>query len=116
MPFLIPPWVRWAALGLIAAALFASGFQVSSWRCEASQKAALEKAQREFEKQLAEQNEIARNYEEDRERVRTEYITREGAIREVYRDVPAPGPECAAPDAVRELLDNAVQSANGSAG
>lgn len=113
--YLIPPWV-WAALAAVAlVGAFSSGWQVRSWKCAAAQKEALEQAQKRLEQQLAKQQDEAERYERNREQARVEYRDREGAIRTIYRDAP-PNPDCGAPDGVRSVLDDAIRSANRSAG
>jgi hypothetical protein len=111
---LIPLW----AWGIIAAALlattFGAGFKVASWRCAARQVEALREAQKRFDEQLAKQNEEAREYEAERENARRSGVDREGAIRTVYRTIEVPA-ECAAPDAVRGVLDDAIREANARA-
>lgn len=108
---LLPPWA-WGAMALVALAIaFGSGFQVASWKCDAAKTAALEAQQKAFDRQLAKQNDIASQYETRREQARQEGIARETQVRTIYRDVPVRA-DCAAPDSVRDILAEAVTSAN----
>jgi uncharacterized protein HemX len=108
---ILPPWVKTA---LAAAALLGTAgatWQVQEWRHAAKQADALRAQQKAFERQLARQHDIAAEYETERESARVEYITREGQVREIFREVEVPS-NCAAPPAVRGVLSEAVTSAN----
>jgi hypothetical protein len=112
---ILPPWVKPA---LAAAALIGTAgatWQVQEWRHTAKQADALRAQQKAFERQLAKQDDIATEYEAERETARVEYITREGQVREIYREVEVPS-SCAAPPAVRGVLSEAVTSANSATG
>lgn len=111
---IVPPWAYAAAAGLTLAIGFGAGWTVQGWRCDAAKTEALERAQRRFNEQLAKQQDEAEKYEHDREASRAESRDRQERIREIYRTVEVPG-ECAAPDAVRGLLDDAVRRANARA-
>lgn len=109
------PWVKPA---LAAAALLGTAgatWQVQEWRHTAKQADALDKQRKAFERQLAKQHDIAAEYEASRETARVEYITREGQVREIYREIEVPS-SCAAPPAVRGVLSEAVTSANAAPG
>ena len=111
---ILPPWAYGiAALGLVAGS-FTAGWKVQGWRCEAGTKAAIERAIKEHERQQAQIHNEANQYEQDREAGRVEAGQREATIREHYRTVEVPG-ACAAPEPVRSVLDDAVQSANARA-
>jgi hypothetical protein len=108
----------WAKASLAAAALIGTAgatWQVQEWRHTAKQADALRAQQKAFERQLAKANEIAAEYEAERETARVEYITREGQVREIFREVEVPS-NCAAPPAVRGVLSEAVTSANSATG
>lgn len=112
---LVPPWT-WALAGaFVLAATFASGFKVASWKCDAAKAEEMARAQRRFDKRLETIREEARKYELDREAGRAESRDRQETIRTIYRDKVVPA-DCAAPDAVRGLLDDAVRRANARAG
>lgn len=108
----IPIW-GYVAAGSLALG-FVGGWTVQGWRWSAEDAKRLAAEVKAKDKQLARQNDIATQYEADRERVRVEYITREGQVREIFREIEVPS-ECAAPPAVRELLTEAVASANSAA-
>lgn len=108
---IVPPWVKPALYGTAAVLVFSAGWVTNGWRWEAKQTAALEAQQKAHDRQLAKQNDIASQYETRREQSRQEGIAREAEVRTIYRDVPVPA-ECAAPDSVRDILAEAVTSAN----
>lgn len=112
--YLIPPWVRWVALALLAAAIFGSGWQVRSWKCAAAQKEALQQAQKRFEAQLAKQNNESERYEAERNAAREESRNRETQVRTIYRDRVVPA-ECEPDPGAVSLLREAVDSANAPA-
>lgn len=112
----IPPWVLWACAALALAGAFGSGLKVAGWRCAARQVEALERAQRQFNERLKQQQQESELYEAEREQGRIEGRARETEVRTIYRDIPAPPIECAAPDAVRSVLDDAINAANSAAG
>lgn len=112
---ILPVWWKPALAAVALSGAFLGGWTVNGWRWEAKQADALREQQAAFQRQLAKQHDIATNYEQGRETARVEYVTREGQVREIYREVEVPA-ECAAPDSVRSLLSEAVTSANSAPG
>lgn len=113
--WIVPPWIKWAAIALAFAGAFYLGWHERGIRCENARLEEMAKAQRRFDKQLETIREEARKYELDREAGRAESRDRQETIRTIYRDKVVPT-DCAAPDAVRGLLDDAVRRANARAG
>lgn len=111
---LIPPWVYGIAAALALAAAFGAGFKVASWRCDAAKLKAVKEAIKQHDRQRAQVHKEASDYENDREQGRVEAADREGQIRTVFRDREVPG-DCAAPEPVRSVLDDAIRSANARA-
>jgi hypothetical protein len=111
---ILPPQAKLAIGAVALLGAFSAGWKIESLRWHAHEAKALKQAQAAFQKQLAKQNKEATSYEQERETARVEYVTREGQIRTIYKDRVVPA-ECAAPDAVRSLLADAIASANSSA-
>lgn len=112
--YLIPPWVLALIAAVALAGAFSTGWKVQGWRCAAAQTKALKQAQAAFEKQLAEMNRKATEYENDREQAREDSLEREQVIRTVYRDRVVPAGCEPDPAAVR-VLGDAVDAANARA-
>lgn len=109
--------VSWCLGGALAASVlaFGAGWTVQGWRWSAADAERLGAEVKAKDDQLAEQNDIATEYEKTSETARVEYITREGQVREIYREIEVPS-NCAAPPAVRSVLEQAVTSANSATG
>lgn len=112
---ILPVWVKPALAAVALSGAFSAGWTVNGWRMAAKAEKALIAQQKAFERQLAKQHDISAEYETGRETARVEYITREGQVREIYREIEVPS-SCAAPPAVRGVLAEAVTSANASPG
>lgn len=110
---IIPVWGYALAAGVTVAVSFGAGWKVADWRCDAAKAEEMAKAQRRFDKQLEQAQQAAADYEKSRARGQAESRERETTIREVFRNVEVPS-DCAAPDAVRGVLRDAVRAANGA--
>ena len=108
------PFVPYIAGAAILASL-ATGYKIRDWQCDAALANALEEAaerQREMQNELEQK---ARAYETLRDYADGLGASRGTSIREIYREVPAPAPSCAAPDNVVGVLQGGVDSANAAA-
>ena len=108
------PFMPYIAGAAILASL-ATGYKIRDWQCDAALANALEEA---AERQQEMQNELeqkARAYENLRDYADGLGASRGTSIREIYREVPAPAPSCAAPDNVVGLLQDGINLANAAA-
>ena len=108
-PFM--PYIAGAALIVSATA----GYKIRDWQCDAALANALEEAaerQREMQNELEQK---ARAYEALRDYADGLGASRGTSIREIYREVPAPAPSCAAPDNVVGVLQGGINNANAAA-
>lgn len=108
------PWQIWLVLAVLATGWFYGNHRYGEGVADTQAEAA-RAAQRQFDRQLAKIRKEAREYEQDREAGRAESQDRQERIREFYRTVEVPA-DCAAPDAIRGVLDDAVRRANARAG
>ena len=93
----------------------ASGYKVRDWQCDAAYAKALEKAEKlRVKKQEAVDN-VSQTYEYERNQADVVATERTNTIREIYKTVPAVPVDCAAPDALRGLLESSVRDANADA-
>jgi hypothetical protein len=93
----------------------ASGYKVRDWQCDAAYAKALEKAEKlRVKKQEAVDN-VSQTYEYERNQADVVATERTNTIREIYKTVPAAPVDCAAPDALRGLLESSVRDANADA-
>jgi len=102
------PYIAGAAL----LASLAAGYKIRDWQCDAALVNALEEAaerQREMQNELEQK---ARAYETLRDYADGLGASRGTSIREIYREVPAPAPSCAAPDTIVGVLQSGVDNAN----
>ena len=90
----------------------ASGYKVRDWQCDAAYAKALEKAEKSQVKKQEVINDVSQTYESQRDQANVVATERTNTIREIYKTVPAASPDCAAPDAVRGLLESSVRDAN----
>lgn len=101
---LFSPWVLPAAAIILILAGFFGGWSLRSLRADSdslrAQKAASE-AENRLRVALADKSAL---YEAARAELDTRRTTATSTIREIYRDIPAPPPVCAAPPAARSLL------------
>ena len=105
------PYIAGAAL----LASLAAGYKIRDWQCDAALANALEEAaerQQEMQNELEQQ---ARAYETLRDYADGLGASRGTSIREIYREVPAPAPSCAAPDSIVGVLQSGIDNANAAA-
>lgn len=107
------PLILYSGLGALALGLV-SGWTVRDWKADADQLQTMEVANRQRDKLQAKYDAIALGYEADRGQSDINSITRQTELRTIYRDIPIDN-DCAAPDAVRGLLENSVGEANSRA-
>jgi hypothetical protein len=93
----------------------ASGYKVRDWQCDAAYAKALEKAEKSRVKKQEVVDDVSQTYESQRDQANVVATERTHTIREIYKTVPAASPDCAAPDAVRGLLESSVRDANATA-
>jgi hypothetical protein len=93
----------------------ASGYKVRDWQCDAAFAKALEKAEKLRVKKQEIVDDISQTYEAQRDQANGVATERTYTIREIYKTTPAIAPDCAAPDAVRRLLESSVRDANAAA-
>lgn len=108
--------ISWCAGGALAAALLGglAGWTVRDWKSDAEILAGLKKATQTVEDQRVVIDKAATAFDQHQQQNQSQSTTRESTIREIYRNVPVSS-DCAAPAAVRSVLDNAVTSANARA-
>jgi len=103
-------------IGAAALAIGAiSGYKVRDWQCDAAMAKAYEAAEKQRKEMQDEVGRSARDYEAERDRAAGLQRATVREIRTIYESVPAPAPDCAAPDSVVGLLKGSVDSANASA-
>ena len=108
---ILRPFMPYIAGAAILASL-ATGYKIRDWQCDAALANALEEA---AERQQEMQNELeqkARAYEALRDYADGLGASRGTSIREIYHEVPAPAPSCAAPDSIVGVLQSGVDNAN----
>jgi len=102
-------------MAFAAGLLVFSGWKVRDWQCDAAYAKALEKADKARGKAQVVIDAGAQKYEQERSKADAVTIERSSTIREIYRDLPAPSVDCAAPDGARRVLEDAVSGANAAA-
>jgi hypothetical protein len=109
---LIPnPILLYAAGGALIIGA-ASGYTVRDWQCDAAYAKALEKAEKSRVKKQEVVDDVSQTYETERDQTNVVATERTNTIREIYKTVPAAPVDCAAPDALRGLLESSVRDAN----
>ena len=99
--------------GAAIASLFV-GWTVRDWKADSDALAAQNAANARYDEVAAELSARSVAYEELAQSIRARSNTDRVEIREIFRDVEVPE-NCAAPDAVIGVLDNAVRRANAAA-
>ena len=112
---LIPNPVMLYALGGALIIGAASGYKVRDWQCDAAFAKALEKAEKLRVKKQEVVDDVSQTYETERDQADVVAAERINTIREIYKTVPAAPVDCAAPDALRRLLESGISDANAAA-
>jgi hypothetical protein len=112
---LIPNPVMLYALGGALILGAASGYKVRDWQCDAAFAKALEKAEKLRVKKQEVVDNVSETYESQRDQANVVATERTNTIREIYKTAPAVAADCAAPDALRGLLESSVRDANAAA-
>lgn len=112
---LIPNPMMLYALGGALILGAASGYKVRDWQCDAAFAKALEKAEKLKVKKQEVVDDVSQTYEAQRDQANVIATERTNTIREIYKTAPAVAADCAAPDAVRGLLESGVRDANAAA-
>lgn len=105
------PLLIYAAAGALVIGAI-GGYKVRDWQCDAAVAKALEKAERVRREMQDEVDRSARDYEAAKDRADGLRATRATTIERIYKEVPAPAPDCAAPSGVVGLLQGGINSAN----
>jgi hypothetical protein len=92
-----------------------SGYKVRDWQCDAAYAKALEKAEKLRVKKQEVVDDVSQTYEVERDQADVVATERTNTIREIYKTVPAAPVDCAAPDALRGVLESSVRDANAAA-
>ena len=112
---LIPNPMMLYALGGALILGAASGYKVRDWQCDAAFAKALEKAEKLRVKKQEAVDDVSQTYEFERDQANVVSTERTNTIREIYKTAPAVAADCAAPDALRGLLEISVRDANAAA-
>ena len=112
---LIPNPMMLYALGGALILGAASGYKVRDWQCDAAFAKALEKAEKLRVKKQEAVDDVSQTYEFERDQANVVSTERTNTIREIYKTAPAVAADCAAPDALRGLLESSVSDANAAA-
>ncbi len=105
------PIMLYAAAGALIVGA-AAGYKVRDWQCDAAYAKAMEKAEKQRVKKQEVVDVISQTYEDQRDKANGVATERTYTIREIYKTAPAVPVDCAAPDAVRKLLESGIRDAN----
>jgi len=105
------PIMLYAAAGALIVCA-AAGYKVRDWQCDAANAKAMEKAEKQRVKKQEVVDVISQTYEAQRDKANGVATERTYTIREIYKTAPAVPVDCAAPDAVRKLLESGIRDAN----
>ena len=108
------PMLLYAVAGALVIGA-ASGYKVRDWQCDAAFAKALEKAEKLRVKKQEIVDDISQTYETERDQANVVATERTNTIREIYKTAPAVPVDCAAPDALRRVLEGSVRDANAAA-
>lgn len=112
---LIPKPILLYAVGGALIIGAASGYKVRDWQCDAAYAKALEKAEKLRVKKQEVVDNVSQTYEYERDQANVVATERTNTIREIYKTAPAVPVDCAAPDALRRVLEGSVRDANAAA-
>lgn len=107
------PWARPALMAVALLGAAWSGWTVRAWKAGADQSKALVAASQALKQAEAQIWQISAAYERDKANATSTHRDRVEHLREVWHV--APSPDCAAPDAARSLLTDAIRDANARA-
>ncbi|WP_260927326.1 hypothetical protein [Novosphingobium sp. 9] len=114
MGLIVPTWA-YAAGGLaLAVAGFGAGWTAQGWHRDSGALKQVQATAKDLQKQTDRIDAAAATYEQSRQDAGVRSETRTNEIRTIYKDRPVSA-DCAAPDAVRSVLDDAVADANARA-
>lgn len=108
-----PIFLYGGAVALVMAA--GAGYKVRDWQCDAATAKAIERAVASERKTRDTVDQKGRDFETAKDRTDRVGAARAADIRTIYRKVPVPSDDCAAPDSVVGLLQGGVDSANAAA-
>ena len=108
------PMLLYAVAGALVIGV-ASGYKVRDWQCDAAFAKALEKAEKLRVKKQEIVDDISQTYETERDQANVVATERTNTIREIYKTAPAVAVDCAAPDALRGVLESSIRDANAAA-
>ena len=111
---MLKPFLPYIAAGALVVSA-ASGYKVRDWQCDAAFAKALEKAEKLRVKKQEVVDNVSQPYEAKRDQADVVATERINTIREIYKTAPAVPVDCAAPDALRRLLESSVRDANAAA-
>ena len=89
---------------------FLGGYKVKDWQCDAAYAKALEKAEKQRQQMQGIIDAKAQEYEKARDIADGVSIERTDTIREIYKTIPAPPPDCPTPpDGVVGVLVESIR-------
>ncbi|WP_260925425.1 hypothetical protein [Novosphingobium sp. 9] len=110
----MPTWA-YAAGGLALTVVgFGAGWTAQGWHRDSGDLKEVKGTAKDLQKQADRIDAAATTYEQSRQDAGVRSETRTNEIRTIYKDRPV-SVDCAAPDAVRSVLDDAVADANARA-
>ena len=93
----------------------AVGYKVRDWQCDAAVAKALEKAAKAQKEMQDAVGKSSATYEASRDTANAQQAIVEREVRTIYKTLPPPPVDCAAPNSAVGLLKGRVSSANASA-
>jgi hypothetical protein len=108
-----PIFLYGGAIALVLAA--GAGYKVRDWQCDAAYAKAIEKAAKKEREMRYALDQKGRDFEAAKDNADGVGAARAAGIRTIYREIPVPAADCAAPDSVVGLLQSGVDFANAAA-